>query len=661
MPQDYTVPETTGESVPSNSAPLPGPTPPVGEEAASTKEGAAALRVVDRAVPPVHNKEILELEGLDLQDGHRNGNGAGTPDLQGFLPGDAPKNGAKTPLEEPCPAEEFRPAEGPGTTPQAPASPPNPLSYNSHATAITATLEPVPQQTAGKRVRKTQEERDLERHRKLLPSALDYLAQAQAGKDDFKFLGVGQCLKATGHDFQEWDEWAAKAGCTCPDRQTQWNSFNAADQDYTAIIGMAVNAGWKKTGKGRPKSERVLSIEEMAARGWQITGGTSPALIHNSVVNAKLGLEETGWAERIRLNGWTGTLELDGKPKDITDFEDLARYHLEAAHTSVGFRPASIHVRTGIRVIAEHRGYNPTLSAIDQETWDEVDRYPLLARLLVGPGKSAADRELDNAIAALIVRGMVVRALEPGSTVGYAPVLRSKREGAGKGKTIGILAPGGHSVGGEFAGGNWQKDLRDKLRNVSALEIAEHAALPPRAEANMRGFITSLVMNERSSYAAKAIPENVRAMLFITTNRRHFLNGVEHRRFPVLAIPNGHSIDLAAVNAIKHQLWAQAAWEYRQGHFRNVLGETEVTLPEKLWAAANDRSKEYEAVSTTKDLLVSIIGDRTELDAGDFQRELSGTPGRRISNQEFGDAMEDLGWVQKRVGKARDAIWFLEE
>ena len=231
MPQDYTVPETTGESVPSNSAPLPGPTPPVGEEAASTKEGAAALRVVDRAVPPVHNKEILELEGLDFPNGHRNGNGAGTPRPAGVSPRQRTQERQRqTPLEGgPCLAEDARPAEGPGTTPQAPAStsptpdssPPNPVSYNSHATAITATLEPVPQQTAGKRVRKTQEERDLERHRKLLPSALDYLAQAQAGKDDFKFLGVGQCLKATGHDFQEWDEWAAKAGCTCPDRQTR--------------------------------------------------------------------------------------------------------------------------------------------------------------------------------------------------------------------------------------------------------------------------------------------------------------------------------------------------------------------------------------------------------------------------------------------------------
>ena len=56
-------------------------------------------------------------------------------------------------------------------------------------------------------------------------------------------------------------------------------------------------------------------------------------------------------------------------------------------------------------------------------------------------------------------------------------------------------------------------------------------------------------------------------------------------------------------------------------------------------------------MSTTKDFLESIIGDRTELDAGDFQRELLGTPGRRTSNQEFGDAMENLGWGAEARGK----------
>ena len=540
------------------------------------------------------------------------------------------------------------------------------LFYNPHAVPFTVPLASAPQdladekpEAAGQRAKARKN--DPERDKKHLMSALEYLEQAQVGKDDSKAIGVGYCLKAMGHDFQEWDSWAGRAGCSCSNRQTRWDSFNAADTDYGAIFGMAVNAGWEKPGNGRPKSERRLSIEEMAARGWQITGGKSPALIHSSVVNAKLGLEETGWAERIRLNGWTDTLELDGEPKDITAFEDLARFQLEAAHTHVGFRPAPTHVRTAIKVIAEHRGYNPTLSAIYQETWDGVDRYSLLARLLVGPGKSNADRELDNAIAALIVRGMVVRALEPGAMVGYAPVLRSKQEGLGKGLAIHVLAPGGHSTGGEFTGFGWQKELRDKLRNVSALEIAEHAPLTSTAAANMKAFITSLVMNERSSYAATAIPERMRALLFITTNRRHFLNGVEHRRFPVLAIPDGHFIDLPAVQAISHQLWAQAAYEYQQGYFLNTLGMVEVTLPQNLWAAANARSKDYEAVSTTRDILESIIGDRTELDAGAFQKELSGAMGRRIPNDQFGETMEALGWVQRRVGKARKAVWLLEE
>ena len=535
------------------------------------------------------------------------------------------------------------------------------LFYNPHTPAFVVTAEALAaarkKPAAGKKTSGADKSPD----RKVLPQALEFLAGLKMGQDDDRLLGVGQCLKAMGHDFQEWDEWAAQAGCSCDNRQARWGSFTAADTTYDAIIGMAVNAGWEKPGRGRPRGTRRLDIEAMAARGWQITGGKSPELIHNSAVNAKLGLEETGWADRLRLNGWTGLIELDDKPADINDFEQLARFRLEASHTAVGFRPASIHVRTAIRVVAEERGYNPTLDNINRVAWDGVDRYSTLAQIIVGNSGSDADRVLDTAIAALIVRGMVVRAIEPGSIVGYAPVLRSKHEGPGKGTVIEILAPGGHSVGAEFSGSNWAKDIKDKLRNVSALEIAEHDSLAPRGEANLKSFITTLVTNERSSYAARAIPENIRAMLFITTNRRYFLNGVEHRRFPVLTIPKGHFINLMAVNEMKYQLWAHAALEYRKGYFRNNLGKTEVTLPQGLWDAANKRSKQYEAVSTVKDQLAFIIGDRTELPAGAFQQELTDKLKRRVQNQEFSRAMDNLGWVRHQVGKSRDHVWLLEE
>ena len=84
-----------------------------------------------------------------------------------------------------------------------------------------------------------------ERERMDLETALEFLAQEKVGEDDNRLLAVGKNLKAMGHQFLEFDAWAAGAGCTCTDRPNRWKSFHARDRDYSTIIGMAVNMGCK--------------------------------------------------------------------------------------------------------------------------------------------------------------------------------------------------------------------------------------------------------------------------------------------------------------------------------------------------------------------------------------------------------------------------------
>ena len=76
-----------------------------------------------------------------------------------------------------------------------------------------------------------------------LQDALEFLAEEKVGEDDSLLLAVGKCLKAMGHDFTQFDAWAARAGCTCTDRANRWKSFKARDRDYSAIVGMAVKRG----------------------------------------------------------------------------------------------------------------------------------------------------------------------------------------------------------------------------------------------------------------------------------------------------------------------------------------------------------------------------------------------------------------------------------
>ena len=94
--------------------------------------------------------------------------------------------------------------------------------------------------------------------------ALDHLAQVKAGKDDEKLLAVGMCMKAMGHSFEEFNTWAVRAGCTCSNLPYRWKSFHAADTTYSAIIGMAVNAGWKNSAK-QEASKTADTLDAAAA------------------------------------------------------------------------------------------------------------------------------------------------------------------------------------------------------------------------------------------------------------------------------------------------------------------------------------------------------------------------------------------------------------
>ena len=89
-------------------------------------------------------------------------------------------------------------------------------------------------------------------------AALDYLADQGVGGDDNSLVAVGTCMKSNGLTFDEFDEWAAAAGCSCTNRRTRWDSFKNVDKDYSAIIGMAVKRGWKK-GTGQKAQRRSQS------------------------------------------------------------------------------------------------------------------------------------------------------------------------------------------------------------------------------------------------------------------------------------------------------------------------------------------------------------------------------------------------------------------
>ncbi len=449
-----------------------------------------------------------------------------------------------------------------------------------------------------------------------------------------------------------------------------WEEVKEKDPSYyPRTIGKAIDAAAGKdskngAGKKADATEETTQGEDAAKRkrpsrremaenqGWQ---WSRDGIAQNSLPNAKRSLQETGWAGRLAFNEWTQTLELDGKAKDISKFEAHMADSIEDKYFVLGYNPVRGRLREAALVTSRH--YNPVLDRINAKVWDRTDRWGLLALHITREGPTALNTE----IAALLVRGIVVRALEPGCQFDYGPVLRSVAEGVGKQTLLKILAAGGHSTGAAFSGLNWQKDIRDKLRNVSVLELAEFQSLPHKEQANLKSFATQMTTNERDSYGAMAVPEDIKAVLVLTTNEVAFLGAGENRRHPVLEIPEGKTINLKWVQANVHQLWAQAAAEYRGGMFKNELGATQVVLPERLWDAAKEASARYQAAGGLEAALEKILGLKTEtfIPAKDIWNALP-RPFARVSTGEFSDAMRQLGYEPDRgesPGRGRVRGW----
>ena len=73
-------------------------------------------------------------------------------------------------------------------------------------------------------------------------AALDKMASGRAGHDDNHLLAVMGNMAALGYSFEDFDEWAEAAGCTCANRRARWDSpptGQQADRPDWAIVNLA--------------------------------------------------------------------------------------------------------------------------------------------------------------------------------------------------------------------------------------------------------------------------------------------------------------------------------------------------------------------------------------------------------------------------------------
>ena len=124
--------------------------------------------------------------------------------------------------------------------------------------------------TEGRGARPGVPERGHDADGKLVANALSAMVAEKAGLDDHHLLAVMGNLKALGQSFEEFDQWADAAGCTC-ERRGRWDnppSGSQSDRPGWAIVNLAAkHYGFKKT-KAKAKSKAgSLSQTATAADG----------------------------------------------------------------------------------------------------------------------------------------------------------------------------------------------------------------------------------------------------------------------------------------------------------------------------------------------------------------------------------------------------------
>ena len=366
------------------------------------------------------------------------------------------------------------------------------------------------------------------------------------------------------------------------------------------------------------------------------------------MVNAVKALKEFGYAESFKWNTLTGTIELTHTPGEPWDDKSLFA-HLQMdiemqVYENVGgaaYVPTDGALMKAVTVVAQESSYHPFLDYYNGlPEWNGTDYLKDMAWVF-----GQEETELNNEICCIIPRALLVKAYHPRAHVPYMPILMSPKQGAGKGETLKILSRNHHVEGLELEGFDIQKKLREKAGDAAIVEIGEVDNLGGRRMSTLKSIITDETVKVREAYARQSGLFAQRAILVGTTNRRHFLNDKELRRFPVIEIPFDFRIQTYFLRDNLDQIFAQIKAEYAAGKFAvDAPWRYEVRLAEHLWGEQQEQSEQYKAPTAVLEYIETYIDENAvPVTCFEINKHLKDTMGTTPHASTIQDAMAELG------------------
>lgn len=400
--------------------------------------------------------------------------------------------------------------------------------------------------------------------------------------------------------------------------------------------------------------------------------GRSGGLTASEPNNVLLSLIALDMVDYWRFDKWTGQIVHADRPATEEEIFDNLKY---GASVFVG-KPVDFDVEiANVRLaIARDIRYSPTKEAVADalETaarayyfnairdwfnalpeWDQVNRLYRLSSYF-----NAANSELVNETLALLPRAVYARATSDEFVhFDYCPILYSPTQGYNKSRALRLLAVREEFHQEEYPkmlkGSDISKKLQENVMGKTVVEFAEFNNLGGEAMATLKSAITQRQFSNRLAYKRSNTTQITRHVYAGTTNKMDILSDTRNRRFPIVECGE---ILLDLLTEDIPQIYAEVK-------ARHVAGDTEIALPQHLWAEALDATELHRDVHPFELWALEWLYDKSEVDCkaldDAYKAEPNSTPCRLNVQAEI---MDKLGYTKaKRTRPPRVRYWVKKE
>lgn len=364
---------------------------------------------------------------------------------------------------------------------------------------------------------------------------------------------------------------------------------------------------------------------------WPAVEGQGGMPIDRSLMNieeffraANIELKLNAFTHRTTVHQGSKTIPLD----DYVFGSITMRMHESAFH------PPEKFLFQAINDIAHRNRYHPVVEYLDGLKWDGTAR---LDKWLTTYG-GAEDTELHNAYGRCQLMAAVARVYDPGCPKDEMLVFQGPG-GMGKTTAIRTLAVNDDWFDDTLSAGMKPKEVIEQTAGKWLCEFAELDGLKKKETSAVKASLSRREDGSRLSYGKLREDRQRQFVTFGTTNHNSYLiDETGNRRFWCVPTPE---FNITALKRDRDQLWAEAVQRYRAGGAKSYL------LPESLWKASLEASREKTMVSPWFEMLQTELEGRTGYvsleEVFEFLRIDRDKQQRYVSNDIRGH-MERLGW-----------------